>query len=169
MNRAGFQQLAELRLREAEALLAAGLPDGAYYLAGYSVECALKACISKRTQEHDFPEKKLAIDSHTHDLRDLLHSALLKNELEKVLQSDPLMDENWTIVQSWSEASRYDRKTVLEATDLLLAVESQSGDYSHGYANIGNFRYRKRRESRGCPRQGRQAPKRRDMGQASGL
>ena len=127
MNRAGFQQLAELRLREAEALFAAGLPDGAYYLAGYSVECALKACIAKRTQEHDFPEKKLAIDSHTHDLRDLLRLALLKNELETVLQADPLMDENWTIVQSWSEASRYDRKSVPEATALLTAVENQSG------------------------------------------
>jgi hypothetical protein len=63
MNRTDFQQLAELRLREAEALLAAGLPDGAYHLAGYSVECALKACIAKRTQLHDFPEKKLVNDS----------------------------------------------------------------------------------------------------------
>jgi HEPN domain-containing protein len=127
MNRADFQQLAELRLQEARALLAAELPDGAYYLAGYSVECALKACIAKRTQLHDFPEKKLAIDSHTHDLRDLLRLALLKNELEKVVQSNSSMDENWTIVQSWSEASRYDRKTVLEATSLLKAIEDQSG------------------------------------------
>ena len=127
MNRIEFQEIAELRLKESRALLAAGLPDGAYYLAGYSVECALKACIAKRTQEHDFPEKKLAIDSHTHDLRDLLRLALLKNQLEKVVQSNPSMDENWTIVQSWSEASRYDRKTVLEATALLLAVENQSG------------------------------------------
>ena len=127
MNRADFQQLAELRLTEAQALFATGHPDGAYYLAGYAVECALKACIAKRTQEHDFPEKKLAIDSHTQDLRDLLRLALLKNELEIVVQSNPSMDENWTIVQSWSEASRYDRKTVLEATALLLAVENQSG------------------------------------------
>ena len=71
MNRIEFQEIAELRLKESRALLAAGLPDGAYYLAGYSVECALKACIAKRTQEHDFPEQKRAIDSHTHDLRDL--------------------------------------------------------------------------------------------------
>jgi HEPN domain-containing protein len=75
MNRADFQQLAELRLREAQALLAAGLPDGAYYLAGYSVECALKACISKRTQLHDFPDKKLVNDSHTHNLKELLRLA----------------------------------------------------------------------------------------------
>ena len=89
MNRIDFQKIAETRLREAKALLDAGFQDGAYYLAGYSVECALKACIAKRTREHDFPEKKLAIDSHTHDLRDLLRLALLKNELEIVVQADP--------------------------------------------------------------------------------
>jgi HEPN domain-containing protein len=30
-------------------LLEAGLYAGAYYLAGYAVECALKACIAKKT------------------------------------------------------------------------------------------------------------------------
>jgi HEPN domain-containing protein len=53
MNREDFQQLAESRLKEARALLTAELPDGAYYLAGYAIECALKACIAKRTQQHD--------------------------------------------------------------------------------------------------------------------
>jgi HEPN domain-containing protein len=45
MNRFDSQKLASLRLREAKALLAAGFPEGAYYLAGYAVECALKACL----------------------------------------------------------------------------------------------------------------------------
>jgi hypothetical protein len=49
MNRAEFQKLSDLRLHESKALLTAGLPQGAYYLAGYAVECALKACIAKRT------------------------------------------------------------------------------------------------------------------------
>jgi hypothetical protein len=35
----------------------AGFSDGAYYLAGYTVDCAIKASVAKRTQEHDFPEK----------------------------------------------------------------------------------------------------------------
>ncbi len=55
MNRMEFQGLAEIRIREAEILLAAGAWDGAYYLAGYAVECALKACIAKKTVEHSFP------------------------------------------------------------------------------------------------------------------
>jgi hypothetical protein len=41
MNRADLQQIAELRLQEARTLLTGGFPDGAYYLAGYAVECAL--------------------------------------------------------------------------------------------------------------------------------
>lgn len=65
MNRLDFQRLAELRLSESTALLAAGFPDGAYYLAGYAMECALKACIAKRTREYDFPEKILAITTFT--------------------------------------------------------------------------------------------------------
>ena len=127
MNRAGFQQLAELRLREAEALLAAGLPDGAYYLAGYSVECALKACIAKRTQLHDFPEKKLVNDSHTHNLKELLRLAELKTELDSVLDADPEMRSNLETVQDWSETARYQRKTVLDTIALLTAIESQEG------------------------------------------
>lgn len=127
MNRADFQQLAELRLREAEALLAAGLPDGAYYLAGYSVECALKACIAKRTQLHDFPEKKLVNDSHTHNLKELLRLAELKTELDSVLDADPEMRSNLETVQDWSETARYQRKTALDTIALLTAIENQKG------------------------------------------
>ena len=127
MNRADFQQLAELRLREAEALLAAGLSDGAYYLAGYSVECALKACIAKRTQLHDFPEKKLVNDSHTHNLKELLRLAELKTELDSVLDADPEMRSNLETVQDWSETARYQRKTALDTVALLTAIESQKG------------------------------------------
>lgn len=42
-TREELQQLARLRLREAEALFAAGLYDGCVYLCGYVVELALKA------------------------------------------------------------------------------------------------------------------------------
>ena len=127
MNRAGFQQLAELRLKEAKALLSAELPDGAYYLAGYAVECALKACIAKRTQEHDFPEKKLVNDSHTHDLGKLLQLAELKAELDLVIEANPAMRSNLETVQDWSETARYQRKTVLDTIALLTAIEGQKG------------------------------------------
>lgn len=47
MNRSDFQKLTELRLTEANALLGAKCYEGAYYLTGYAVECALKACIAQ--------------------------------------------------------------------------------------------------------------------------
>ena len=50
VDRKDLQELSKVRLREATALLNLGLFDGAYYLAGYSVECALKACIAKGTR-----------------------------------------------------------------------------------------------------------------------
>jgi hypothetical protein len=57
MKRKDFQELAAVRLKEARVLLRAGCYEGAYYLAGYAVECALKACISKQTERHEFPDR----------------------------------------------------------------------------------------------------------------
>jgi hypothetical protein len=74
VNRKELQSLSRVRLAEAGALLKAGFPDGAYYLAGYSVECALKACIAKQTRLHDSPDKKIVDSSHTHNLRNLRKS-----------------------------------------------------------------------------------------------
>ena len=127
MNRADFQQLAELRLREAKALLASGFPDGAYYLAGYASECALKACIAKRTQEHDFPDKKLVNESHTHNLTELMRLAELNSELKLAMQADTKFENRWTTVRDWSEASRYRNWEFWQAESLLNAIEDASG------------------------------------------
>lgn len=56
MNRAEFQELAVIRLNDAKILLDNHRYDGAYYLTGYVVESALKACIANRTREYDFPD-----------------------------------------------------------------------------------------------------------------
>lgn len=127
VNRTDLQLLAELRLSEARILLAAGYADGAYYLAGYAVECALKACIAKRTQEHDFPDKKLVNDSHTHDLGKLLQLAELRIELDSAIQSDPSMTAKLDTILDWSEASRYERNAKEQAADLLEAIEGHAG------------------------------------------
>ena len=112
-----------MRLLESKALLGAGFPSGAYYLAGYAVECALKACIAKRTKEHDFPDKQLANSSYTHSLRDLLPLAQLTDEMSK----DSAVVINWEIVKSWSELSRYQKRSKVEATELLQAIENAAG------------------------------------------
>jgi hypothetical protein len=71
VDRGQFQQLSKVRLKEARALLKMGLSDGAYYLAGYAVEFALKACIAKETQRYEFPDKKKTERSYSHVLKDL--------------------------------------------------------------------------------------------------
>ena len=80
MDRRDLQELSKVRLKEARALMKLGLYDGAYYLAGYAVECALKACIAKDTRRHQFPDKKRVDLSHSHDLLQLIRVAGLEDE-----------------------------------------------------------------------------------------
>jgi HEPN domain-containing protein len=127
MNRIDLQELADVRLKEARALLNSGQFDGAYYLAGYSVECALKACIAKRTLEHDFPEKKLVNESHTHNLPELMRLAQLASILKAAMLADSRLEDDWIAVQDWNEASRYKRWDLSSALSLLDAIENQSG------------------------------------------
>ncbi len=84
MIKADFQKLAEMRIREAGILLAAGEFDGAYHVAGYAVESALKVCIIKRKLSvADFwPDRKFTEQCHTHDLNALVNLADLKVELD---------------------------------------------------------------------------------------
>jgi HEPN domain-containing protein len=126
-NRNDFQRLAELRLKESRFLLDAGFPDGAYYLAGYSVECALKACIAKGTKQHDFPDKRLVEKSYTHDVEKLLDAAGMSDNLKSILAQNRGLKLDWETVREWSEQSRYETKSVQDAAALLKAVEDQSG------------------------------------------
>ena len=128
MDRSDFQQLAEVRAKEAQSLFEQDQYDGAYYLAGYAVECALKACIAKATKQYEFPDKNLANKAFTHDLANLVQLASLENELETATQSNPDLGKNWNTTKDWSEAARYDRHVRQKAEDLLIAVlDSESG------------------------------------------
>lgn len=108
MNREILQLVSRQRKREAAALIRAGLYSGSYYLAGYSVECAVKACIARQTNRYDFPNKKLAADSWTHDLEKLVQLAGTGPEFERDRRASPALELNWTIVKDWSEAVRYE-------------------------------------------------------------
>lgn len=107
MNRLEFQALAVERLSDAETLFKAGRYACAYYIAGYAVECALKACIARKTKQHDFPPR----DSpryYIHDIRKLLDSAGLGPVLEQGARQDAILETNWTAVIDWTEETRYD-------------------------------------------------------------
>lgn len=108
MSRRKLQALSRDRLADARALLHARRYSAAYYIAGYAVECALKACITKRVNRHDFPDKKLAGDSYTHNLEDLVDVAHLKAGLKAAFAADALFKENWSVVCAWSVDDRYE-------------------------------------------------------------
>jgi hypothetical protein len=124
MNRKEFQRLAGLRLREAKLLLASNAPEGAYYLAGYAVECALKACICKSTRRHDFPELKRVKSSYTHNLKELIVVAGLKSALEEAVRQSEFAPR-WETVSLWNEESRYSSPSPPEAAELIEAIENR--------------------------------------------
>jgi HEPN domain-containing protein len=121
VNRADFQQLADVRIAEAKVLLDQGMYDGAYYLAGYAVECALKACIAKRTHQDDFPPKN-SNSLYTHNIRSLINSADLAGDRDNAAAADADLSANWAVVFNWNEESRYARKTEPDARALYDAI-----------------------------------------------
>ena len=128
MNRSDLQQLADVRIAEASALLACdpSMPDGAYNLAGYAVECALKACIAKLTNQHDWPDKSFVTKSHTHDLKVLMELAGLELARKSDAVANVAFGSNWEVVKDWSERSRYERHTFADARKFVDAIIHQT-------------------------------------------
>jgi hypothetical protein len=129
MNKNELESLAAIRIKEAEILLTASCYHGAYYLAGYALECTLKACIAKQVKEFDFPNKQLANDSYTHNLNKLLITAGLKQELTEQEKLNSEVKLNWAVVNRWSEESRYECAIgKQDAHDLFNAItNNESG------------------------------------------
>ncbi|MEG4811637.1 HEPN domain-containing protein [Microcoleus sp. F8-D3] len=128
MNRRDLQNLALTRLKEVEVLLKNRQYSGAYYLSGYVIECALKACIAKQTKKFDFPDKKTVMDSYTHDLEKLVKVAKLEKQLKSLL-NDPDFSLRWSTVKDWSEESRYQTHNRQESLDIYSAIT----DPNHGF------------------------------------
>jgi HEPN domain-containing protein len=125
VTRAEWQRIAEERERDAAALLSTKRWSAAYYLAGYAVECGLKACVVvyvKKNADVVFREKKFSEKCWTHDIEDLLKLAGLRPERDADASVNSALLGNWQAVKDWSEVARYQRKTRLEAEELYQAV-----------------------------------------------
>ncbi|SFU29254.1 hypothetical protein [Pseudoduganella namucuonensis] len=107
MNRYDFQRLSDIRIREAGVLLDAGCYAGSYYLAGYAVECALKACVAQTTRRYEFPNKALANQVHTRKLEVLLTAAGLAESMERMASVNKPLFANWERTLAWNETARY--------------------------------------------------------------
>jgi HEPN domain-containing protein len=123
MNRFDLQKMAEERVADAAALLDAGRYQAAYYICGYAVECALKACIARKVREFDFPDRKVVNDSYVHNLTKLLTVSGIEELYDEEAGRNSAFALNWSIVKDWSEVSRYDPKiTDTQALGFFLAV-----------------------------------------------
>lgn len=122
-----LKDLADLRLREAEALYAAGLFDGAKYLSGYVVELALKARICRLLDQDEYPDKgRLKNVYAVHDLDQLL----LLGGLEKsVSPANKALFDNWSTAALWKPDRRYDAAgstTQQDAEEILNAIRDST-------------------------------------------
>jgi len=127
LNRNRLRQLAQIRLDEAKLLLDNGRYSGAYYLAGYTAECALKACIAKLIKAEDFPDKKFADKCYSHDLQNLLRLAGLETQFLAEVRANTALRDNWDIAKDWNEEARYEVWTQSDATNLYQAIADPKG------------------------------------------
>jgi HEPN domain-containing protein len=124
VNRAQLRQLAEDRILDAERLLTGGRWAGAYYLAGYAVECGLKACIMVHVDASGaiFQDRKFSEKCWIHDLEGLLALANLTSTLDTDAAANSALAANWTTAKDWKETSRYEQKTQPKAQAMYDAV-----------------------------------------------
>lgn len=98
-------------------------------MAGYVVECALKACIAKRFQADHIPDTNGINKIYSHRAAGLLVLAKLEVEQATESQKDPFFRQNWATVQGWDPEERYGlNRTQPEAESMVNAVT----DSEHG-------------------------------------
>src|SRR5258707_15181878 len=131
MNRRALQKLADARLLGSRALLKAKRYDAAHYFAGYVIECALKACIARKTLRYDFPRRD-ARNLYTHELELLLKEAGIERSFQEDRRNDPTLDGYWGVVKDWKpDDVRYDLRGV-SAAHTAKAFLSAIEDRQHG-------------------------------------
>lgn len=117
-----LKALSDLRWVDAHTLIEANRHSGAYYLAGYAVECGLKAVIAVSFRATVIPSRKFVNDIHTHDLVSLVSLAGLKQDLDRVARDNAIFAANWNFVAGWKETARYETIDPFTANRMLAAV-----------------------------------------------
>ena len=129
VNQAGLRQMAEERIKDAQALIDGKRWEFAYYAAGYAVECAIKPCLLSRMIYTGWvfdEEVKKVDDCRTHEFLKLIQIAGLREELNNALKASAAAGgefvTNWDTVNLWNVTSRYEPKSEDDANKLLAAI-----------------------------------------------
>ena len=129
MTRTEWQQLAESWLPAAKALLDARQWSAAYYLAGYAVECGLKACVLARvaaTPELIFGDRKFSEKCFTHNVVELVKLADLEAARVAEATTNPAFGQNWYVVKDWNEQARYNTASHQKAKKLYNPITDKA-------------------------------------------
>ena len=122
IDQAELRKIAEERLKDAEALLAAGRYDGAIYLGGYVVELALKSRICIALNWKGFPQTRSEFQKYlsfkTHDLDVLLSLS----GAEETIKTGYLAE--WSAVATWDPEARYNPIGSADKNNAELLLES---------------------------------------------
>ena len=115
-------KIATARLKDADALLAAGRYDGAIYLGGYVVELALKSSICRVLKWKGFPQTRSEFQNYlsfkTHDLDVLLSLSGAEDKIKAGFFAE------WSAVATWDPEARYNPIGSANKGDAELLVES---------------------------------------------
>lgn len=124
MVKSDLCKIADERAKDIDVLIKNRRYSAAYYLSGYIIETALKACIAGKTRKNQFPDKETVDASYTHDLDKLMGIAELRPYLyaEFKTNNNATLERYWALVSQWSEKARYLRHTRLETLDLYEAI-----------------------------------------------
>ncbi|MDR7156517.1 HEPN domain-containing protein [Sphingobium xenophagum] len=128
LRKEDLKALSAAKLADAQLLFRHDRWSNAYYLAGYAVELAIKACLAGQFYADAIPDKKLVLDLHTHDLPKLVSLAGLQTELKNRQDQDNEFAQNWGLTAEWKPDSRYETNDKSSADYLIQAV----GNDAHG-------------------------------------
>lgn len=126
LKRQELEALSIAKLEDATLLFENGRWSNAYYLAGYAVELALKACAARQFIAEAIPPKGLVNDLHSHNLPRLISLAGLQRELSHRQDADEDFAINWGLVAEWRPEARYQAYDRSSADYLLHAIKSDA-------------------------------------------
>src|SRR5450759_2634138 len=122
MRRTDLQAMAQAKLDDASILLSNKRYSNAYYLAGYSIELGLKACIARQISAETIPDKALIKRILDHQFGTLIGLAGLATALKEQQDKNPNFAANWAVVSEWSPDSRYEQTDAMSAQLIVNAI-----------------------------------------------
>lgn len=133
-----IRNLAVLRLEEAQILARNGKPDGAFYLAGYSIELALKAKVAEQLglpglfDEQNTAQQFTGLNElrrlvKTHNLTLLLVMSGLKPTFDQWRATDVRFASFAVWLNDWNEGIRYRSPGAVTTTAIIAFINFLAG------------------------------------------